>query len=232
MDFIGELNPILRVAINSILAFIIIFIVSRLQGKKTIAQMQLIDYIYGITIGSIAAQMTIDEEIPFYLFIIAIILFSIFSLIANIIERKANVLKYILRGKPDVIIEEGKINVKALNKNRLDVNELLALCRQKDYFDINDIAFAVFETNGELSILPKANKSPVVAEDVGVMPPKPALSSDVIIDGKIIEACLTDIGKDKSWVIQKLNLKDEREVKKFILVTYDEDNDKLICHKR
>lgn len=231
MDFIGSLSPWLRVIINSTLAFITIFIISRIEGKKTIAQMQLIDYVVGITIGSIAAQMTIDEEIPFYLFILAMVMFLLLSLIVSSIERKANILKFILRGKPDVIIENGKINAKALNKSKLDVNELLALCRQKSYFDINDIAFAVFETSGELSILPKANKSPVVAEDVGANPPKASLSQDVIIDGQIVEACLVNIGKDRNWLFEKLSISDESEIKKYILATYDEEKDQIICHK-
>lgn len=232
MDIISSLHPVLRVVINAVLAFLTIFIISRLEGKKTIAQLQLTDYVVGITIGSIAAEMTTSEDIPFYLFILAIAVFSLLSLFTNFIERKANVLKFILRGKPDVVIEDGKINVEALNKSKLDVNELLALCRQKDYFDIDDIAFAIFETNGELSILPKSNKTPVVVENMSIQLPKASLSSDVIIDGKVVEACLKDLNKDRKWLLDKLKLKDEKEVKNYILVTYDEVNDELICHEK
>ena len=232
MDIISSLHPVLRVIINAVLAFLTIFIISRLEGKKTIAQLQLIDYVVGITIGSIAAEMTFSEEIPFYLFMLAMAVFLVLSLFVSFIERKANILKFILRGKPDVVIEDGKINVQALNKSKLDVNELLALCRQKNYFNIDDIAFAVFETNGELSILPKSNKTPVVVENMSIQLPKASLSSDVIIDGKVVDACLKDLNKDKKWLLEKLQIKDEKEIKNYILVIYDDANDELICHKK
>lgn len=225
-----EADDWIRVTLGTVLSFITIFIISRLQGKKTISQMQLIDYVVGITIGSIAAQMCVDDTIPFYYFILAMSIFVILDLLVGFLERKANFLKYTLRGKPQVLIEDGKINVEELKKSKLDVNELLSLCRQKNFFDINDIAFAVFETNGELSILPKANMTPVVVEDINVVKPKPSLSSDVIIDGKIIYACLKEMGKDKDWLISKLGIKNEKEISKYMLVSYDENEDKMYCH--
>lgn len=229
MDLLNA-APWIRVTLGTIMSFLTIFIISRLQGKKTIAQMQLIDYVVGITIGSVSAQMCVDDTIPFYYFILAMGLFFILDLFVGFLERKANFFKYTLRGKPQVLIEDGKINTKELYKSKLDINELLSLCRQKNFFDINDIAFAVFETNGELSILPKANMTPVVVEDINVTKPKPNLSSDVIIDGKIIYACLEELKKDKEWLITKLGLKSEKEISKFILVSYDENEDKLYCH--
>ena len=160
------IQPIFWVLIDSAVAFLYLFIISKILGKKQIAQLEFIDYTVGISLGSIAAEMATNTEVPFYFFLIAMTIFFALALLVAIIGRKNTFLKRLLKGKPATLVYDGKINYKELKKNKIDVNDLLSMLREKNYFDIADVAYAVFEPSGELSVLPVGAQKPVVMEDV------------------------------------------------------------------
>ena len=128
----------LTVIINSLVAFVYLFIVSKLMGKKQIAQLTFVDYAIGISIGSIAAEYATDVDNPWYYYIIAIGIFFLLSISISLIIRKAQFLKLALQGKPSVLIKDGKIDYKELKKSKLDLYDLIALARTKNYFDLKD----------------------------------------------------------------------------------------------
>ena len=217
--------------INSVVAFVYLFIISKILGKKQIAQLEFIDYAIGISLGSIAAEMATDSETPFYYYLIAMTIFLVLALLVSVIGRKNTVLKRILKGKPSTLIYEGKIDYKQLVKCNIDVNDLLSMLREKNYFDINDVAYAIFEPSGELSVLPKGNQKPVVLEDVNREAIEPSsLTNVLVVDGAISESGLSEANKTNEWLFGKLQIKDKDELKNIILATYDDNNDKLNVH--
>ncbi|MBQ7977838.1 MAG: DUF421 domain-containing protein [Clostridia bacterium] len=225
------IEPIYWVLINSIVAFIYLFIISKLLGKKQIAQLEFIDYAVGISLGSIAAQMATETNEPFYHYLIAMTIFFIFALLVAIIGRKSVCIKRLLKGKPATLIYDGKINYAELKKCKIDVNDLLSMLRQKNYFDINDVAFAVFETNGQLSVLPKGNQKPVVMEDLeNHQIEQASLTNILVVDGDISYSGLNEANKDEKWLFEKLKIENQEQLKQIILATYDEKNDKLNIH--
>ncbi|MFA6860010.1 MAG: DUF421 domain-containing protein [Clostridia bacterium] len=226
------MNEILRVVINTLISFAYLFIIAKLLGKKQIAQLEFTDYVLGISIGSIAAQMTFDTEIPFYFFLIAMTIFMVLALILNYLEITPTFLKTIIKGKPHILIEDGKINYKEIKKVRFDMNDLLSLCRLKNYFDIDEIAFAILETNGQLSILPKSENKPATLEHLKIKDKKSSLSIDFIIEGKIVEKALNQAEKSKDWLYKKLNISSKNDLKNIVLATYDEENDEIIVHNK
>lgn len=193
-------NVLLRV----IFSLIVLFILSKLTGVRQIAQLTFYDYIVGITVGSIAAEMSVNTDTPAMNSVIAMIVYILFSLLLSWGTTKSIVLRRFCTGKPRVMIYKGKIIEKNLRRNRYDINDLLLECRLKGFFNIDDIAYAVMETNGEVSFLPKANKRPLTPEDIKQPVKGEGLEYNLIIDGVIMERNLQAYGKNETWLNKEL----------------------------
>ena len=220
----------LQMLFTSTFSFIVLFIISKLMGKKQIAQLDFVDYVVGISIGSIAAQMAIDSEIPYYHFVTAMVIYLILDLIITYSSKKSVKLRKLFKGKPLILIYNGKLIYENIKKSKLDLNDFLAMCRKKDFFNINDIAYCVFETNGELSILPKSYAAPIVCGDMNITKTQEELSKDFVMDGKIIESSLKQKGKTKQWLYERLKLKSIKNIDDILLASYDKTNDDLIVY--
>lgn len=225
------IKPIYWVLINSVVAFVYLFIISKILGKKQIAQLEFIDYAIGISLGSIAAEMSTNSDKPFYFYLIAMSIFFALALLVAIVGRKCTFLKRWLKGKPATLIYEGKIDYQQLKKNKIDVNDLLSMLREKNYFDISDVAYAVFEPSGELSVMPVGAQKPVVMEDLPESKIKKASLSDVlIVDGAVSYSGLSEVKKDVDWLFSRLKIKNKDDLDKIILAVYDDETDEFNVH--
>ncbi|HPG91843.1 MAG TPA: DUF421 domain-containing protein [Clostridia bacterium] len=219
------MSDIIKVLIFSVAAYVYLFVIAKLLGKKQIAQLTFLDYVVGISIGSIAAEMATETDQPFYHFLIAMAVFFLFDFIVSFISRKSLVLKKWINGKPLVIINDGKIDYQTLKQSKLTVDELCGLAREKNFFDIKDIAYAVFETNGELTVLPKSNKQPVVSENINIILPDPELTQFMILDGQVCEEILHSQNRSRKWLFDKLKIKNKNDLKSVLIAEYDEKTD-------
>ena len=226
------MNPVLHVIVYSISSFLFLFVVTKLMGKKQIAQLSFLDYVIGISLGSIAAEMATDPERPYYHFFIAMAIYLVLDISLTLLARKGTLLKKIIRGRPLILVEQGKINYRNLMRSKLDINDLLALCRAKGYFDLRTVAYVIFETSGDVSILPTAEAAPARSVEVGGTPSSPALSKDVVVDGNVVDGALDQIGKTREWLFARLGAKDEKDVKSIALATYYDDTDELTVHDK
>lgn len=225
------IQPIYWIIINALVAFVYLFIISKILGKKQIAQLEFIDYTVGISLGSIAAEFATNTETPFYFFLIAMSIFFVLALLVAVVGRKNSFLKRILKGKPATLIYDGKINYKELKKCKIDVNDLLSMLREKDYFDIADVAYAVFEPSGDLSVMPVGAQKPLVMEDLDAEKVKRAELSDVlIVDGAISHSGLAEIDKDESWLFDRLQIRTKKDLNNIILAVYDDKTDEFNVH--
>lgn len=234
IDFMYEfvIGDAVKVLIFSTVSVVYLFFVSKLLGKKQIAQLSFIDYVLGISIGSISAEMATDiSDTPIWYYLIGVTVFFLFDVVVSFFEKKSPMLKGFFRGKPTVLIYEGKIDFDNLKKSGLLVNDLIALCREKGFFEIGDIAYAIFETSGELSVLPKGTKRPVVAEDFDNISPSPAqLPLHMVVDGKISFSSLTQLQKDTKWLFKKLNISSKKQLSRIALADFDPQTNQTIIH--
>lgn len=222
------MNSILYLILLSTTSVVALFVIAKLLGKKQVAQLDFIDYVIGISIGSIAAEMATDiNDKPLYYYLIAMAIYFLFDLSITLLGRKSPGLKQFLKGRPLTIIYNGQIDYKILKKSKLDINDVLTLARAQGYFDLQDIAYAVFENNGELSIMPKGNQRPTVAKDLGIKVNRAELPLYLVIDGIISKSSLNEIKKDKDWLFSRLKISKRSELKKIILASYDKEKDKL-----
>ncbi|MBQ8320560.1 MAG: DUF421 domain-containing protein [Clostridia bacterium] len=225
------IDKIYWVFINSVTSFIFLFIISKLLGKKQIAQLEFIDYAVGISLGSIAAEWAADFDSPFYFYAISMAIYFFLALAVALIGRKTRFFKKLFKGKPVTLVYEGRIVYGGLVKSKIDVNDLLSMLREKGFFDVNDVAYAIFETSGKLSVLPKGEKRPVVIEDLnGQSAPAAKLTNTLIADGEVSYSGLREIAKDEAWLYKTLGIQEEQDLKNVILATYDEENKQVLAH--
>lgn len=221
------MNEICKVLLFSSLSYLTLFVISKLLGKKQIAELDFIDYVTGISIGSIAAEMATETETPFYYYLIAMAMFFVFDLTVTLLGRKANFFKRFLRGVPLILISKGEVDFKQLKKSKIDFYDLLGLARDKGYFDLSEIEYAIFETNGDLSILATDDKRQVKKEDFQNIPSsKPSLTSYLVVDGEISKFALEQTGKNKEWLLEEIK-KQNKKLKDILYAVYDDDTKKL-----
>lgn len=221
-----------KLLIFSTVAVVYLFVISKLMGKKQIAQLEFIDYVMGISIGSIAAEMATDVgETPFYYYLVGMTVFFLIDMFISFLGRKGPAMKHFFKGRPILIIYEGEFIYKNLKRSKLDINDVIGMCREQGYFDINDIAFAIFENSGKLSILPKSNQKPIVAEDMNFNLPPASLPVYLIVDGRISYSSLNEIKKNREWLFKQAKL-DKDSLKNVLIATYDEESKKITVQEK
>ena len=222
MDF----SDIGNVTYRALISLLTLFVVTKILGKKQVSELSLFDYVIGISIGNFAAEMTINLDSPEVNGIWAVILFGIVAYIVSLFTMKSITLRKFIMGTPTVIVKDGVILRNNMKKVHLDINELLEECRIKGYFDISEVAYAIMEVNGEVSILPKARYKNITINDMNINTNKEQLLANVIIDGKIIYKNLEVMNRTKDWLYSQLKVKGYTTLNNIILCTLD-NNDKL-----
>lgn len=198
---------LIEVLFRVILVFSVLLIMARLNGAKQIAQMSFYDYISGITVGSLAATISIDNSISFLSGLYAIIFYLGGSLLINLATQKNLQLSTLLTGKPLILIDQGQFLWDNMKKSKMTLDELLSNLRYEGYFNLNDVYQAVLETNGNISVLPKGYARTVQINDMNLKSSNPLLVTEVIMDGIILSDRLKAFGKDTDWLMAELNKK-------------------------
>lgn len=194
----------LKIIITSIGSVIALFLMTKLIGNKQMNQLNMFDYINGITIGSIGAELAITIEQNFWKPLTALIIYGLATFFINLIASKSIKLRRILEGKSIILMENNKLFPEHFKKSKLDVNEFLTMCRVSGYFDISQIDTAIIEPNGQLSIIPIEKNRPLTPNDMKLSPPQSRIMKNVIIDGKIMENNLKLTGYDVNYLRAQL----------------------------
>lgn len=199
-------SEIWKIALSSFLSLIVLFLLTKLMGKKQISQLSMFDYIIGISIGSIAAQMAISLDEDFTRSIEAMLIYALITVAISYANTKSIKLRRFFSGQPIILMKDGKIYEKNLMKAKLDINEFLTECRSKNFFNLSDIESAVMETNGKISFLAKSESRPPTAKELQVPVNGEKLVSNIIIDGKVLKENLKFTGNNEQWLLKELKL--------------------------
>lgn len=211
----------LLIIFRSVSALLALFFLTKLLGKKQVSQLSAFDYVIGISMGNIAAEMTINADVAFFDGIIAMTSYSSVSFIISILTLKSLSLRRLLSGTPIILIQDGKIIRKNLKKSLIDINELMQECRGSGYFNIDDIAYAILEPCGKLSFLPKTKNRPVQLKDLKLKDTVAGLCANVIADGEIIDKNLAIIKKTKHWLLKEIKKQGYENLESIFLATVD-----------
>ncbi|MBO4938657.1 MAG: DUF421 domain-containing protein [Oscillospiraceae bacterium] len=214
---------IIKVLLTSLLSVGALFAVAKIMGHKQMSQLDFFDYISGITIGSIAAELATELEEPLKPLIAIAVYGAAAILLSKITSLFPKSRKYI-NGTPTILMNNGKLYRENLKKAKLDLSEFMVMCRQQGYFNLSDIQTAVFEFNGKLSILPVSKKRPANPEDLNLSPAPEFIHTEVIMDGRILDENLKRMGLDDKWLQKQLNAQGYKKAEEVFLALCDENN--------
>jgi len=198
------LKIVIEITIQTLLAFFGIWFITRLLGRKQMAQLTVYEYINGITFGSIAATLATDLSQRTWHHLIGLFLFGFFTWGMSYLSMKSKKLEILFQGEPIIVIEQGKILEDNLKRCLYTVNDLLEQLRTGNVFDINDVKYAIVESNGNLSIMRYEDKEPATLKDIGIMPGTREPFTAVILNGKLIHENLKNMQIDERWLKNQL----------------------------
>src|SRR5690554_5996008 len=195
----------LIILFRSIVLYLVVVFIMRIMGKRQIGQLQPFELVIALMVSELAAMPMQNTGIPLFHGIIPIITLLILQVLLSTLQLKSESARIIFCGKPSILIEKGKINIDELKNNRININDLLEELRLKEYYNLEDIEYAILETGGQISVIPKSELESATRKDLNIKSTQDMLPVTLILDGKINNENLKLINKDKSWLNNQLN---------------------------
>ncbi len=220
----------ISIIIRTLIIYLAVVVGMRLMGKRQLGEMQPGELVVTILMSEVAAIPIEDAAVPLINGIIPIVVLVSLEIINSLLEMKSVRFRMITEGNPQTVIKNGELDQKQLKSLRLTVNDILAALRQKDVFDIDDVQYAVVETNGTLSVLLKPEKRNSTPKNYDKPEKDNGIPCPVIIDGKTIPENFLDTGVTVKEIKKKIQQEKLKE-KDIILMTVDK-NKKYYIIKR
>ena len=216
--------------IRAVILYVTVIFMIRLMGKRQIGELQPSELAVTILVSEIASIPMQDNSIPILNSLIALFVLVAFEIILSAISLKSHKIRSCFQGHPVIVIRNGVVDYKALKKLRMSVNDLVSALRQKDVFDISQVSYAVFETNGKISVLLKPEFRNSTAADVDVYPKDKGMPFAVICDGEVLEDVVKDAGYNTAD-IKKLVLSGKIPCEKILIMCVDSDGISYLARK-
>lgn len=208
--------------IRTLILYILIIAGVRLMGKRQVGELEPSELVLSLIIADLASVPMQDMGIPLHTGIIPILSLLSLTMILSVLTMKSVRFRALMCGRPSIIIRDGKLDQLEMRRNRLTVDELLEELRNQGYTDLTTVKYAVLETNGQLSILPRAVEKPATAAQLHLETKEIGLPLVVISDGKLLEHNLKRLGRDRGWLDKQLRKWDCDDPKAVFLMTVDE----------
>lgn len=189
---------------RTIILYFVVVAVMRIMGKRQIGELQPFELVIAIMLSELAAVPMQDTGIPLIHGLIPILTLMILQIFISFLTLKSETMRKIVCGLPSILIKNGTIIEEELARQRFNLDDLMEELRLMGYLNISDIEYAILETSGKLSIIPKADKSPLTREDLSIKSSETNLPIGLILDGKVNERNLRISGYDESWLNKKL----------------------------
>jgi uncharacterized membrane protein YcaP (DUF421 family) len=205
-------------------AFVALLILARFLGKKQLSQLTFFHYITGIAFGSIAAEIAGQTDVKFMEGLTALIWWALLTMLASYISLKSSNLRIVLDDQPSIVIKEGAIMENAMKKEKLHVNDLMMMLREQSIFTLQDVHYAILETNGQLSVMKKITQQGATKQDVKASTTAPKyLPTELISDGKVMEKNLTELSLTEEWLMQELRKKGVESAEQVFIAQVQDD---------
>jgi uncharacterized membrane protein YcaP (DUF421 family) len=209
------------ILIRSIIAFILLLFLTRIMGKKQLSQLTFFDYVVGITIGSIAASMSVDKNIQISNGVVSLAIWGVFPIILGLLGMKSRTFLQLTDGRPSIIIKKGEVLENSMKKNKIAIDELMMLLREKGVFKVDDIEMAILETNGELSVMKKTDLEPITPRLLGRKVTMEHAPSLLVVDRHILSSNLSALGYSKKWLMKEIKKRGAHSLNDIFLAQVD-----------
>lgn len=213
----------LQIILTTVLSAAVLFVIAKVSGHKQVAQLDFFDYISGITIGSMGAELATELESPWKP-LTAMIVYGVIAVALRVLTTKRQKSRKYNNGTPTIIFDRGKLYRENMKKAKLDLSELMLMCRQAGYFNLCDIQTAIYEYDGKLSVLPVSTRRPVNPGDLNLSLPQETILAEVIMDGRILAENLKRMGLDTRWLLKRLEEQGYKSAKEVFLGLCGEDH--------
>lgn len=208
---------------ETIFGFCALFILTKLLGKTQISQLTAFDFIAALVLGELVGNALFDEKAGIFEIGYAIFLWGSLLYLVEIITQKFKGSRFLLEGKPSFVIHKGELIYEEMRKNKIDIDELQHMLRAKDVFSIQEVEYAIMESNGEVSVLKKAPFQTPTKKDLNVMPTEPQIAMTLISDGEIIKDNLAEADLSEEWLIKELARQDFNDIKEIFYAEWMKD---------
>ena len=219
MVIVMWIENVIDILLRSLISLVVLFIITECMGKKQLNQLNLFDYIIGISIGSIAATLSVDRSVDYLDGIISIVIYGLIATLISYLTTRSILFRRFFTGVPLVLMNHGKIIYNNLKKSKLDLNDFLQLARENGYYDISQVNCAILEPSGRVSFLAKSKYLPLTPNDDKLKVEPNGLVSNLIIDGKLMKNNIKRIGHDEKWVLKRLENLGYKSIDDILLVT-------------
>ena len=190
--------------VRTMILYIVIIAGIRLMGKRQVGELEPSELVLSLIIADLASVPMQDYGIPLLTGVVPILTLLSLTMILSVLTMKSVKFRALLCGRPSIVIRDGLVDQREMNRNRLTVHELLEELRNKGYTDLSMVKYAILETNGQLSVLPYANQKPPTARQLKVSVEEGGLPLVVISDGRLLEHNLKALGRDQAWLDKRL----------------------------
>lgn len=194
-----------EVIVRTLLAVVVLFIMTKILGKRQVSQLSLFEYITGITIGNLAGSISLDIESKWYLGMISLTVWIACSLGIEFLQLKSKTMRDFIDSKATVLIRDGKVLEDNLKKERLTTDELMEQLRKRSVFKVADVEFAIMEPSGEINVLLHREYLPLTAKHLGIKVAPEKEPQAVVMDGEIMDEALAALGFNRGWLKTELD---------------------------
>ena len=207
-----------------LISLIVLFLLTKLMGYRQVTELSLYDYIIGITIGSIAAEMVMGSFNDILKPLIGMIVYGVFTWGVSVLTKRYLNFRFFVEGKPVVLFENDKIYLKSLDKAKIDLNELLMNCRMNGYFELNELDKIILETNGKFSFYPKTLSRPLKLSDLNHQVQREKIPVLLMLQGNVIKKNLVFVNRNEEWLkhILKVHGLEEKNIEILYLDSQDQ----------
>ncbi|WP_027962940.1 DUF421 domain-containing protein [Halalkalibacillus halophilus] len=196
----------MRITVETLVGFTALFTLTKLLGKSQITQITAFDFIAALVLGELVGNALFDPEVGISMILYAVGLWGILIYFTELVTQKFRRTRKLLEGAPSLIIRRGKIQREVMKKSKLDINQLMHLLRDKGVFSLQEVEFAVFETNGTINVVKKYLHQTPTNEVLNQAPKTVELPITIISDGQIIVENLKETSLTKQKILKELNL--------------------------
>lgn len=216
--------------IRTILLYAVVILAVRLMGKRQISELQTSELVVTLLISDIASIPMQDSGQPLASGLIPIAALVMFEIVLSVLMLKSTKFRKLICGRPIIVINNGVVQQNEMNRLRMTTEDLSEQLRQKNVFSIQDVAYAIVETNGKMSVIKKPDKEQPTAGMLAVPLPDTGIETVVISDGVISDFSLQLCGKNADWLQGVLNGQ-HLQAGEIFLMTADTKGDFFIVKK-
>lgn len=218
------MEDMMMYALKLTVGLIGVMIVLRLMGKKELAQITPLDFVYALILGGIIEESLYDATVPVYEMIFSLFFWALLIFVLEKITLKSRKFKNITQGEPEVLINNGEINIKSMKKNNMDVDEVRMLLRMKDVFSLSEVKYAILEESGQLSVMQYAREEPPKRDEIMKDYSENSMPELLIDTGKVEYKRLEKLGVDEDWLREEVKKETGEDLEDIYFAEWDKQN--------